>query len=616
MFWQWLGLRVGNPIIQTRLRYVIEANATKKTCLLSRRYGSMIAQIITKVFFTVMNFRTTSLLLVLLVAQITFTKAQFFDEIYLQGREFYEVPRSAKTVIDYSTHHTVVGAVKESTTSTEFDISLTQFDDHGDIVWANRYGQSGIDEVGNAAVRGNLNDIIVVGQRNGSEGFITAIDGMSGVLNWTRSVSDIQGTEELLAVAEVATTGEYIAIGTSSYGSSHEVFVVKFNDAGTVFWSRNNQPPFSTGSPNYEIVPTNMEWIPSQQLMLVTGTIIAGSDHKVFAAHLSTATGQFTLFRTFDLTISTPNDATTGGDISMINTQESAMVFTTHRGGIGGPAFVSYMRLNASLMPSTALVYEVYQAGTLLQDYSYSTNCYVLGNTLDVGVTVGTVPADQGIGSLQIDLSTGNIINGETYSSYSDLRGASMVQGLGGEYFFKSGYVSNNDHFQLNRSTIPASPLSANCIENLTGQPFQPMLSYADLNLSIIPHGTTFIQTIFQNSITGLYQNVCPVNGNYGVHSFKKGTTSVNDLAESSLSVYPSLVAEGESVAIEWNGTDKGSTLTISNALGQEIYRTSAASLGSERMVLNAHVLDNGINFISIIDASGARLYDAKVIKM
>lgn len=564
-----------------------------------------------------MNIKITSTLLFVLLAQITFVNAQFVDQIDFQGRDFYEVPRSAKTVVDYISFHTSAGAVREGNSSSTHDISLTQFDDHGDLLWSKRYGQTGIDEVGNAAVRGDNDDIIVVGQRNYSQGLITAIDGVTGTINWTTSVSDIQGTEELTAVAEIGSTGDYIAVGTSRYGSSHEFFVVKFPGAtGTPTWSMNNQPPFAIGTPNYQIIPTNMVHIPGQQLMLVTGTVIRGTTTRAFAAHLSTNNGQFTLFKVFDVSINSPTDASTGGDICMINSQESAMVFTTHRGGIGGPCFITYMRLNALLAPSMHLVYDVYQPGSpaVQQEYGYGNNCYLQGNSLAVGMTVGTSPIDQAIGSLQIDLNTGNASNIETYSSFAPLSGNGMTKGQSGQYFFKSGFTSLTDEFQFISSDIPSTALLSLCIEGMTAQPNLATVLSTDVNFTWLLHGTPLSHTIFSDPVNGVYQNHCPANGIGGIISFKKAPTSIDYLSEGGTSIYPSIVRKGENVTIE--STVLESTIIVSNALGQQIYSTQTSSTAGVPHILNADVLENGINFISMLDASGTMLSSSRIIKI
>jgi len=149
----------------------------------------------------------------------------------------YQSFQSARMVVPTDDGPIAVGSIEESSGSGYYDIYLTQFDNSGNVVWATRYGTAENTEVAKAAIKGSANNVIIVGQRNYQEASVTSIDISTGNVNWNRNIG--VGTpseiENLTTVAEIGTTGEYMAMGTVFQAGKLELFSVKFNNTGTIF---------------------------------------------------------------------------------------------------------------------------------------------------------------------------------------------------------------------------------------------------------------------------------------------------------------------------------------------------------------------------------------------
>lgn len=545
---------------------------------------------------------------------LTSIHAQYVREVDLLGRAYFKNEESSKLAVGLSNGEGIaISSVQENLATGDVDILINHFSTTGLVISSLRWGEPGESEIANAAVRGSNNDIIVVGQDNNyTDGLIAAIDYTNNTVSWAISVGDPMMTEELNTVAEIGNTGVYIAMGYVFRNGRKEIYAVCFDDMGNLLWTRHNFDGVNFPNPYANLEPTNVIDDPNANYMLVTGTATEFSGQRwVFAARVLKASGQITLFRTYQISISPNQDMCIAGDICLLG-GTPLLTFTTYEGSIWSLSKITYLRLDATLMPNFLRNYDISYSG--YGDYNYGLNIYPEGSSVFIGYKAGGDPVDVAAGLLEIDPVSGNVINVTGYRHFSNLIGSGWVRALSSHFYFRSGWLGSE--FGFIKTDLSGNSLST-CqftpsVTITAAVPYQSQFDFGSLS-----HGTSQTSILTSNHVNGTNINpFCGLSGGW-TSSFKKAPTSVGELASEEIAVYPSLLSDHETLTIESNDfTDQQISISISNSLGQLIYTENNAAHNGSKVLLPAQVLEKGINFISVRDASGHELINSKVMKI
>lgn len=554
------------------------------------------------------------ILLLSLLYSIYFTSvnAQYIREVDLNGRVYFKNEESSKLTVGLSNGEGIaVSSVQETLTSGDIDILINHFSATGQVLSSFRWGEPGESEIANAAIRGSNNDIIVVGQDNNySDGLIAAIDYTSNTVSWAISVGDPLATEELNTVAEIGNTGVYIAMGYVFRNGRKELYAVCFDDMGNLIWTRHNFDGFNFPNPYANLEPTNVIDDPAANYMLVTGTATEFNGQRwVFAARVLKASGQITLFRTYQISISPNQDMCIAGDICLLG-GTPLLTFTTYEGSIWSQSKITYLRLDAILMPNFMRNYEVSWFG--YGDYNYGLNIYPEGSNVFIGYKAGGDPVDVAPGLLEIDPVNGNAINVTGYRHFSDLIGSGWVRALSNHFYFRTGWLGSE--FEFIQTDLSGNS-SSNCQFSPSVSITAGSVHQSQFDLGSVPHGTWQPSLLFSNHVNGNnIEPTCGLSGGWSV-SFKKATTGINEANESH-SIYPSLLTSEDVLTIESKKMEaKEVHILISNSLGQVIYESNARISGNGNLQLPGTLFEKGFNFISVQSESGVQIINTKILK-
>lgn len=550
--------------------------------------------------------------LLALLSMASFSHAQYRECLNHFGLDYQSFP-SAKMVIPTADGPIAVGSIEESVGSGNYDIYLTQFNNTGGVVWARRYGTPGNSEVVKAAIKGSANNVVIVGQKNYQEASITSIDISTGTVSWNRNIG--VGTpfviENLTTVAEIGTTGEYMAMGTVFQSGKLELLSVKFNNTGTIFWSKL-LPEFVLDPHPFDLTAVNLVDLPLEDRMALTGTAsISGSNEKVYAAYVDKATGTIAEFKVYDIALFGNNTHCVAGDIYRQASNKMALAFTAYN-DTKSSSRIMYMQLRHNTSPSNELTpnflygYNI-AYGMVSLIYNHGLNIYRDGSGMDIGMKFGTSASNVMPGILQIS-NSGNIISVEAHLNYDNYSGIAMTQDGGTGYYMKSKLGSDAyimTHTDLNGATvIPCSrPTIASRIPDYEA-------NTAVFSLLSVSHGAFSSDVLSSDDVSG-YITSC--DGSWT--GFKKEATSIEETTRQE-GVYPSVINHQDVVYVQSDQfTGEELRVAINNTLGQEVYSLSVHPQAGERIPVPAGELAKGINLVSVYRSNGQLLLSSKVIK-
>lgn len=542
--------------------------------------------------------------------------AQFYDQEINFNPLNYFSSESTKTVTEIQgTNEAIsVGTVEECNGCGTYDVSVTLFDPSGAVQWSIQYGQSGVNEVAHATLLNDFNDkIFVVGQTNGEDAFIMAIDVPSGAVNWSERLGNFSAgvVENLTCLTPTNPgSGEYMAMGTMINTSGvHHIYSVGFDDGGAILWTRvmDDYPG------GFEMVPTNIALSTSGSIVpVVTGTLRVGGQVSIFTAHVDPTTGIISWFRTFNTTDGTNTGLDFSGDICYDpGTGGFALAFTSRNlyPSSGVSNWVTYLPITFWMNPTTGLAHIYsYTSGSYLWEWNFGIGIYEDGGHFDIGTRFGdygggiwdVVPA-----FLEVN-PAGTVLSATAYNSNSPYFETSMHRGDDG-YYIKSRRESTN--FNINGLDFGGSTtttcdwypgINDNKAKVITN-------AYEMLNNN---HGTHVNYSTPDNSTSGINYDC-----NGGSSSFKRDPLSVETTLQNA-NIYPTVVSAVDMVSI--SSTDFSGEqvqLVVTNALGQRIHTERKAMTADDVWTLQASHLTEGLNIVSVLDQQGQSLITSKIMK-
>lgn len=540
------------------------------------------------------------------------SQAQYRKLLKHFGHDYQSFP-SAKMVIPTDDGPIAVGSIEESSGSGYYDIYLTQFDNSGNVLWATRYGTAETTEVAKAAIKGSANNVIIVGQRNYQEASITSIDISTGNVSWNRNIG--VGTpsviENLTTVAEIGATGEYMAMGTVFQAGKLELLSVKFNNTGTIFWSKL-LPEFVLDPHPFDLTATNLIDLPLEDRMALTGTAsISGSNERVYAAYVDKATGVITEFKVYEVDLFGNNMHSIAGDICLQATNKLALVFTTFN-DTKTNSRIMYLQLKHNTTPSNELTPSLISGynisyGLVSLAYNHGLNVYKDLSGLDIGMKFGTSFSNSMPGVLEIT-NSGSIVSVTAHTNYDNYQGIALTKNGASGYYMKSklgsdGYVMTQT--DLSGLTIFGCYRPALAVE----------ISDYDVNTQVFgllssAHGAFDSDDLNRIEVSGFITNC---DGFWT--GFKKNTTSIENQSTEDR-IYPTSMSSEDILHIEsgkFNGDDL--IISITGALGQQLYLTQVHPNFGESITLPSRHFVEGVNFILVRNTNGKELLNSRVIK-
>lgn len=550
---------------------------------------------------------------ILLAICLTSVQAQYIREVDLSGRTYFKNEESSKLAVGLSNGEGIaISSVQETLTSGDVDILINHFSTGGLMLSSLMWGEPGESEIANAAIKGTGNDIIVVGQDNNyTDGLIAAFDYTTNTVSWAISVGDPNTTEELNAVAEIGNTGNYIATGYLLRNGRKEIYAVCFDGMGNIIWTSHNFDGVNFPNPYVNLEPTNIIDDPNANYMLITGTATEFSGQRwVFAARMLKASGQITLFRTYQISISTNQDMCVAGDICLLG-GTPLLTFTTYEGNsVYDPSRITYLRLDATLMPNFMRNYRATISG--INDYNYGLNIYLEGSQVVIGYKFGQHPLDVAPGLLMIDPISGTVFNATGYEHFSNQVGGGWIRGLSNHFYYRTGWTGTGFEFIQ-------TDLSGNVFNNCQLAPVisttAGSVNQSQFDLGSVTHGTSQTSLLLSNMVNGTNINpTCGLSGGWTM-SFKKESTSVEEGSEHQ-AVYPSLLSSNDVLTINSSKINSQEVqVVISNALGQIIYQSCVDVSVDNSLQLPSNLFEKGINFVSLQGNNGAQILKARVLK-
>lgn len=542
--------------------------------------------------------------------------AQFYDqEINFSPLNYFST-ESTKTVteIQGSNEAISVGTVEECNGCGTYDISVTLFDPSGAVQWSIQYGQSGVNEFAHATLLNDFNDkIFVVGQTNGEDAFIIAIDVPSGSVAWSERLGDFTpGVVENLTCLTPTNpgSGEYMAMGTLLTASGvHLIYSVGFDDSGAILWTRS-MDDYPGG---FEMHPTNITLATSGSIVaVVTGTLRIGGQVRIFTAHVDPSTGIISWFRTFDTFDGINTGLDVSGDICYDpNTGGFALAFSSRNiyPGSGISSWITYLPIDFWMNPTTGVanVY-AYTTGSYIWEWNFGIGIYEDGGHFDIGTRFGdyaggiwdVVPA-----FLEVD-PAGAVISATAYNSHSPYFETSMHRGDDG-YYIKSR--RENTNFNINGLDFAGSTTtSCDWYPSIADKMVKVLTNaYEMLNYN---HGTHVNYSAPDNNTSGINYDC-----NGGSASFKRGPLSVETSLKNA-NVYPTVVNAGDIVNISSDDfSGQQVQLVVTNALGQKIYTERKAMTADDVWTLEASHLAEGLNIVTVFDQQGQSLITSKIMR-
>jgi len=346
--------------------------------------------------------------------------------------------------------------------------------------------------------------------------------------------------------------------------------------------------------------------------MALTGTAsIGGSNERVYAAYVDKATGVITEFKVYDVELFGNNMHSIAGDICLQATNKLALVFTTFN-DTKTNSRIMYLQLKHNTTPSNELTPSLISGynisyGLVSLAYNHGLNVYKDVSGLAIGMKFGTSFSNVMPGVLEIT-NSGSIVSVTAHTNYDNYQGIALTQNGASGYYMKSklgsdGYVMTQT--DLSGVTIFGCYRPALAVEipdyNVNTQVFG-LLSSA--------HGSIDSDDLNRIEVSGFITNC---DGFWT--GFKRNTTSIEN-QDAQEQIYPTLLSSDDVLHIE-SGKFNGENLTISvmNALGQELYTLKVNPQFGESVTLSAQHLKEGINFISVRNANGKELLNSRVIK-
>ncbi len=170
-----------------------------------------------------------------------------------------------------------------------YDITLTRFDNSGNLVWAKAFGTSFLDFVCSAAVIASNGDIIVAGNLGAHnppdyDPMLARFD-LSGNLIWMKYFYDPTGFFIRFVPTDMCTTsdGNYAITGFSDITfSNYDPHVIKFDENGKILWAKRL---YQIGWHEYG----NSITCNSQNEIVAGGHYVYGSDHGNFFSRFNLA---------------------------------------------------------------------------------------------------------------------------------------------------------------------------------------------------------------------------------------------------------------------------------------------------------------------------------------
>jgi len=543
-----------------------------------------------------------------------------FSQFYVQDVQFqgyqYTSLETAKQTVEYNSSYDVaaIGGIEECNGCGNFDINVTLFDASGAVSASMQFGQSGVDEIPNAAIVSDFgNRIIVVGQIGQRDAFIAGIDVPALSVAWSHRIGDFTPgiTENLTTVLSLNPgSGQYLAMGTATTSAGNRIiYSVGFDDAGGINWMRTIDD-WSGNIVHFDPTNLSMPGTSASGVPMLTGLAENTSGQRsIFTTRVDPTNGAAYWFRTYNLTDGTNVADHIAGDVRGLTNGNWALAFSTTGllSSSGTNSFITYMEIDNSMSPTTGVAY-MYQitSGTFTHDWHFGIGVYEDNGDIDIGIRVGDFSAgvwDAVPGLLEIDAS-GGLLNHTLYFGHTPYEETGMTLGVDG-YYLKGRH--EDDKFLMVGIDFAGSS-STSCDFNM---------GITDHKMKVLTSADEFLYQNHGNDVTHSLPdqttNGLNVDCNGGSATFKKAT-GIADLATDA-SVFPTVVSGSELVTIQNEAlTGQRVQLQVVNTLGQVIY-TSSNLVSGETIQLSGEHLSDGINLVTIFNEAGEAIISSRVIK-
>jgi|GEM_PF-2190952 len=173
------------------------------------------------------------------------------QSVNLYGTSNYESSRSI--IVGPDNNYYLTGTT--GTSSGNKDGLITKLSPSGEVIWSQKYGGSGDDEITDIMVTKD-SAIIFVGYSTSSnwDGWIVKIDTAGNVL-WSKKIGG-SGNEFLRAIYQTTDSSFLIGAATTSYGGgNYDAWFIKLDKTGSVVWTKT----LGGGSTDYGMYPLELE---------------------------------------------------------------------------------------------------------------------------------------------------------------------------------------------------------------------------------------------------------------------------------------------------------------------------------------------------------------------